>query len=338
MANVFLALAIVIGNATILGVLSLKKWDVQSIYRLSLAVADLIMGLVVIPLKIATRYKNLVQSPPLTKLRKVTGYVIANDSSLPMQPVFVKLKELNGFFSDNFLSNYVSAFGFFNILSLGVSVTSLVAASFDRLVAIFRPLRYSNSKAILAAKITVAFIWFAGFIFAILPLTIPDLDYSFVVANVVSFDGKQILVMYGIAFYVMVVLMWCSIIATYIATRPNLRRHDRQSQTNDEIRLLETLGVMIAVFTLCIAPEALTLIIGPNLPNIDLRKPTDFDTAAAMRFTSIDISMGLVLASNSLWNCLIYSTRERNFRSATKLLYKKIARCTKLDQAWNLMS
>ena len=330
-ANLFLALAIVICNVTIIGVLCLSKLNVQSIYRLSLAVADVIMGLVALPIYIGTMYKDVVELSHITTLRNVTGHVIANDSSLPPQLVDVEL-------NDEVLSRYVSVTGFFTALSLSVSVPTLVAASFDRFIAIFRPLKYNRFKAIFMAKIIVASVWFSAFIFAILPVVITDLENPFVFANEGSFGGKSIVIAYGTAFYVTVALMWFSIIATYVAARPSLRRHDEHRQTDNEMRLLQTLGIIIAVFTLSVVPSTVVLNTGVYLPYVDFSNPTDFDAVAAMRFSSVVFTMGLLLTSNSLWNCFIYSIRETSFRSATKLLYKRVAQCLKLDQAWSLIS
>ena len=332
---IFLAIAIVICNAQIIGVLSLQKRNVQSIYRLSLAVADFIMGVFVIPMYIGREYKHFARSSFLTELRNVTGYVIANDKSLPMQPVVVEVKDLA---ADNISSIYASAFGFFTVLSLLVSISSLVAASIDRFVAIFRPLRYNDLKAIFAAKIVVASIWFAGLIFAVFPIVIPDQGISYVTLNLTKEGRNTMLIVYAVTAFFLFVLMWCSVIATYVVARPGLRNHDKQRQTNDEKRLLGTLFIMITVFTLCIVPNALTLIIGAYLPTSNLENPIDFDIVAIMQFSSIWHSTALIVCSNSLWNCFIYSIRETVFRRAVKKLYKGIAQHLKLDQAWNLIS
>ena len=326
----FLALATAFGNATILGVLSHKKQTVQSIYRLSLAVADFIMGVVVIPIYLWSAYNQLVQSPQFSELTNITGY----DSALSMQPVVVELK---GLLPNKYSSNYVavSAFGFFNVLSLSTSVFSLVAATFDRFVAMHRPLKYNHSKAIFAAKITVVSLWFVGLTLAILPIVIPDVDYTLYISSFVSTGGNSFLMVYGIGigFCAMVVLMWFLMIATYIAARSSLRRHDRQRRSNDERRLLTTLGIMITVFTLCIVPNTVVLIISGNSSHIIKRNSKDYDPVTTMKLFSAGVLVGLVLVSNSLWNCFIYSFREKSFRIATKLLYKRIVQrlnCFKL--------
>ena len=336
--NGVLSFAIVICNATILGVLSSKTQDVKSIYRLSLAVADFIMGVFVIPMTVGMKYRNLIQSPTFIEWRNVTSHVIANDSSLPIQPVFVTLEEFNDRLPRKFSSSYASAIGFFTVLSLSVSVCSLVAASLDRFVAIFRPLRYNKIKAIFAAKMAVALVWCVGFALAIFPVAIPDLSYTFVASTSVAISAKPFLLVYAIFFSVTVVLMWSSALATYVAARSTFRNHNRQRQTNDEMRFLVTLAVMIAVFTLCIVPNALISCISVYLRHIDLQDPRNFNALSFMRFTSTELSMKMLLASNSLWNCFIYSIREKAFRNATKLLYKRIVRRLKPDQAWNLVS
>ena len=66
--KILLAVAIVICNATILGVLYLNKdQDVHSIYRLSLAIADFIMGIIVIPTNVGKMYQHLFQSLSFTE-------------------------------------------------------------------------------------------------------------------------------------------------------------------------------------------------------------------------------------------------------------------------------
>ena len=334
--NICLALAIAIGNATILGVLSHKKQNVQSIYRLSLAVADFIMGVVVIPMSIGTAYNQLVHNPPLTKAGNVTDYVTANDSGLPMQPVVVELK---GLYSSNYSSSYVavSAIGFFDVLSLSISVFSLVAATFDRFVAVFRPLKYNHSIAICAAKITVVSFWFVGSIFAILPIVIPGVDYTLYTSSFVSKGGSPFFMVYAIGFYVLVVLMWFLMIATYVAARPSLRRHDRQRQSNDERRLLATLAIMMTVFTICIVPTSIVIAISVNSPYLNLENPLEYDPVVSAKLSSAMLLTGLVLVSNSLWNCFIYSIRETSFRRGAKLLYKRIAQCLKPDHVWNVV-
>ena len=135
--------------------------------------------------------------------------------------------------------------------------------------------------------------------------------------------------------------MWSSIIATYAAARPGLRKHDKQLQTDDEMRLLGTLGVMTAVFTTCVSPLALIPIVSAFLLSADTIDSENFDPETVdvtTKFISVEIALGVLLASNSLWNCFIYSIRETNFRSAAKLLYKKIAQGLKLNTIWNAVS
>ena len=126
--------------------------------------------------------------------------------------------------------------------------------------------------------------------------------------------------------------MWSSIIATYVAARPGLRKHDKQLHTDHEMRFLGTIGVMIATFTICVLPLAVVLVRNTFLPYDDIRNSKNFDPVATTKL-SVELSLGLLLISNSLWNCFIYSTREVDFRRDEKLLYKQIVQCLKLEAA-----
>ena len=310
--NIILAVAITICNATILGVLHVnKEQDVKSIYRLSLAIADFVMGLIVVPTNIGTTYKYFGQTPPFTELQNVTGFVIINDSSPSTQSECnAALRELNNQISTKIPSEYDGAVGFFMVLSLTVSVYSLVAASFDRLVAITRPLRYNDAKAMLAAKLAVASIWLTGIAFAVLPIAVPNLGYVYIALWWPTSSEKPILILYSVIFILPIILMWSSIIATYVAARPGLRKHDRQLQTDDEMRLLGTLAVMTAVFTICVSPLALIPIVSEFLLSADTIDSENFDPETVdvtTKFISVEIALGMLLASNSLWNCFIYS-------------------------------
>ena len=331
-----LAVAIVICNATILGVLYFNKdQDVHSIYRLSLAIADFIMGIIVIPTNFGTIYPHLFRRLSITELQNATDFRIVNDSSSSMQSASAELKELNNLLPDALSSEYVSAVGFFTVISFSTSIYSMVAASLDRFVAISRPLRYDDIKAILAAKIAVTSIWFAGIAIAVLPIAVPDLGYAFVAFNLAKFGRKPFLILYSVIFFLPVLLMWSSIIATYAAARPGLRKHDKQFQTDHEMRLLGTIGAMITVFSICVVPLASTIIVSAFLTFVDKTDPENFDPAATAKFLSVELTMGFLFVSNSLWNCFIYSTRETNFRCAVKLLYKRIAQRLRLDAVWN---
>ena len=124
-----------------------------------------------------------------------------------MKSASTQLKELNNLLPDALSSEYVSAVGFFTLLSFSMSIYSMVAASSDRFVAISRPLRYDDTKAILAAKIAVTSIWFAGIAIAVLPIAVPDLGYAFVAFDFAKFGRKPILILYSVIFILPTILM-----------------------------------------------------------------------------------------------------------------------------------
>ena len=335
-----LAVATFVCNATILGVLLFNKnlHTVQGIYRLSLALADIIVGAIVFPTFVISLYKYFIESHPLGELKNVTGYYIS-DNSLPLKQAVVELKEPTGAVSDKFSEHYINAAGFFTVLSLFVSVYTMVAASFDRLIAIRRPLKYNELTAIFAGKVSVAIIWIVGVVFAALPAYAPSLGYAFVASILISSIGEKVLTIYSICFFIPIAIMWILITATFLTARSSMKGiRSKKQQMKTEMNLAATLGIMICVFTFCVLPISLVLISAVFLPHVNIEQQRSFIPSEATKYNLAEMVVVLLFASNSLWNCFIYSAREMNFRSTTKLLYKKIAHLLKLDIAWSVVS
>ena len=80
------------------------------------------------------------------------------------------------------------------------------------------------------------------------------------------------------------------------------------------------------------------MIVSAFLSFTDITDQENFDSAATTKFLTVQLSLGFLFSNNSLWNCFIYSNRETNFRSAVKLLYKRIAQRLRLDAVWNTVS
>ena len=73
----------------------------------------------------------------------------------------------------------------------------MVAASFDRFVVISRLLKYNTAKPILAAKLSIALIWFSGIAFAFLSIAVAGSGYAFVAFNLAILGAKPILILYS---------------------------------------------------------------------------------------------------------------------------------------------
>ena len=81
-----------------------------------------------------------------------------------------------------------------------------------------------------------------------------------------------------------------------------------------EMKIFFTLGIMIGVFTVCFLPGAVLAM--AIISNIEIN-------------SSVVICSSIMIASNSLWNFFIYSTREKVFRTTSKHLNKKLLFCLK---------
>jgi len=341
-----LAVATFVCNATILGVLLCNKklQNGQAIYRLSLAFADILVGAIVFPTFISTLDRYFVDRHNLGEIRNVTGYVRINDTEPPIQSVTVEVRGTSGLFRDRFSQTYLNAIGFFTILSLSVSVYTLVVAGIDRFVAINKPLRYNQRTAVLAARIAVVGIWVAGILFATFPLYVHDLRYGVVAAILISSAGRQVLILYSVIFFIPLIIMWVLTIVTFAITKTKSfewatrTRDNEQDKIALEMKLFRTLGIMVGVFTLCLLPSAIVLLLGLALPEIYFTNPETLNEQTTSRYTSAEVVVVMLLTSNSLWNCFIYSARDPKFRNASKVMYGRIAEALRLDYAWNIIT
>ena len=316
-----LAVLTVLCNIMILIVIFFNKklQNVQGIYRLSLAFADVLVGFIVFPTFINTLYVFFIESHNVNIITNSSKYLLTNDSGNVFE--VLKIEGQPNIFG-SFSRHYLNAVGFFTVLSLFVSVYSLVAASFDRFMAIYRPLRYNELKSLVAAKTATILIWLSGVVFGILPFFIVSLHYHFVSSIMVSSGGADALVLYGIAFFIPLVMMWVLIIATFVAARSTIsRNHDKRKKLEEQMQLARTLGIMIGIFTFSLLPAIVLLLLPHFLYNISLSQPLDLDLYGANLFISLEIVTVIILTSNSLWNCFIYTIRDKKLRHACKELF-----------------
>ena len=318
-----LAISTIICNAIILIAIFFRKklQNVQGIYRLSLAFADILVGFIVFPTFINTLYVFYIEPRNMNMITNSSEYSTINDSAMHFKNVTIEGQPI-AFQSSTTQYMYLNAVGFFTMLSLFVSVYSLVAASFDRFMAIYRPLHYNEFKSICLAKKATITIWFIGAVFGILPFFIDALRYGFIATIMISSGGLYSLVLYGIVLSIPLIMMWVLIIATFVAARSTIsRNHDMHKRLNEQMRLAGTLGIMIGVFTFSLLSAIVIVLFSLFFPNITFARPLDLDLHAANLFISLEMVAIIILTSNSLWNCFVYSARERQFRHACKQLF-----------------
>ena len=291
-----MAVATTISNVTVLVVLLTDKslMDAQAVYRISLAISDFFVGIIIFPTYILTNFIYLT-----------------NDVSLQM----------------NRWKSYYFAVGFFMVLSFHVSVLTLAAAAIDRFKAIYEPLEYDHIHSLHLAKKTCFGLWIISILLAISPFGFIDEHFVYEVVDgtfVFPVNRKYpifLLIYVGLIFISPVLTMWIFTILTFVFYKKHSKERQRflmnkiqKLKMNKQIRLLVTLSIMVCVFSVCALPPVVIFL---GIPSNLIR----YKSAA-------NVCSAFFLTSNSLWNFFIYSFRDKRFRKTSKNLYKKLLCCS----------
>ncbi|XP_039272659.2 uncharacterized protein LOC120346933 isoform X2 [Styela clava] len=298
-----LSCAITLANTTVLIVfLSSKSNQInsQKIYKISIAVADLIVGVLVIPSMVETMRRTLLP-------RKVDG----------VHKLHTKIT------SEAYSDTFISLSGFFTSLSISVSIYSLMMASIDRLLVVYRPLSYEKFRAIFTAKIAVAVVWICALLYSILPFIVKEIYLLPLASMIVVMQGENSPILYAVLLGVPLVILWSTNIAMFILFKKN----EQKTQLNDdESHLIKTLAIMVGVFTICVVPATIVIFCHLAMGDVWPGDPVTFDEKKFMNIKS-SVSVGtIVILSNSLWNFFIYNGRSEEFQSNLKSLCKRLMR------------
>ena len=300
----------------------------QGVYKVSLAVADILVGVIVFPTFISSLVRITTRRQLHADYVDVIGYETI-DGNLSTNATIVPVRAPGARFNDFFEQTYLDAVGFFTTLSLSVSIYNLTIAGFDRLTAVYRPLSYRKDKAKSFAKKACVVLWGFGILFAVLPTFVPTLHYSVIASILVASGGQSALILYVVAFAIPIILMWAVNIATYHSTKKHakVRRHltidSRKKTESIEFRLARTLSIMVGVFTLSILPIFLVILPSLFVSSIYYTQPRRFDLQSAIVYGAFEFAAIIILSCNSLWNFFIYNARNLEFRKAVKAMYSR---------------
>ena len=321
-------------NIVVIFVFSRRKSlsNSQTTYKLSLAAADLLVGVFVFPTCVYTLY-TIVGTPLTTDLKRtVTGYQLINESYVEVQAYISDRIHEN--LRKKFLSPaYIDTVGFFTTVSIFVSIYTLAGAGFDRFRAVYKPLSYDKVRANKIAKISSVVAWILAIIIAIVPILIPAniLHYGIVFSLIVATLNFSGIILYIFLFFIPLLIVWVVNIAVYVVIKRHNRSRRRVSvssvfKTDDiEKKLAATLRLMVGIFTFNTLPLWITLLCNLFISNVSPETPETLNTKAMFALITAQAVSVLLLLGNSLCNFFIYNNRSEEFRKTVKeLIWNKI--------------
>jgi len=218
--DLLLAILIITANFLVLAV----AWrtnvmrNVPGYFKISLAVADMIVGLIVLP---GSVYHGIVQ----------------NFQSLPFRAEGQIPKA-----TDYFDQSYLDFMGVFTVWSFAVSVYTMGAASIDRYLAVTKPFKYKQRKYLTKKKSIAlfAFLWTFGFFISIYP-TFTTHSYTLSALGLVLSTGFVAIVLYAITLGLPLLAVWIINIALLVHVCSNKKQRrsmsvgrKRKSTTTEE--------------------------------------------------------------------------------------------------------
>ena len=344
---IILAVLVVFANVTVLLVyLTEKKLrHSQGIFRLSLGVADLMTGLILFPVAANSLWKtyqgNFEFLPPVNVSEELffsNENVIYLNTSGSINSLESRISFVRRLFPGTFLDSI----GFFTTLSLTVSIYLLTVSGIDRLQAITRPIQYRQHTAKRFAIVCSVFCWVLAIIVSALPIFVNGIYYILTGSGLVTLTGLYSLILYTVGFFIPLLATWIISIAMFVQGKKSYRRRAsmstvRQKHINQQRKLNFILSLMVIAFSLSIFPTILVLILVLFIPGTDPAYLESYNPLFNNLTNSLETTAVIVLMSNSLWNCLIYSLRTKTFRKTAIKKYKSIWRAISPFNLWKLL-
>ena len=309
----------------------------QDIFRLFLGIADIIVGLVTFPTGINTIlkiYQHTLQLQTPIHIAEQEQSISTNGSYIYKNTTLtINMLETNTMARYKLYSLvYKNIIGFFTTASYTVSIYLLTASGIDRLQAFSKPLHYNQDVAKRFAILSSIVCWILAMFVSVLPIFVNDLSYAITSNIFVVFTGRMAFILYLVMMILPLIATWIISSLIYIITRRALNKNKNLSTNQDNVKkqrkLNFILSLMVAAFSFSIIPSVLVLVVLFFIPGIDLQSPQTFNLTNFSIVTSFELTATIILASNSLWNFLIYSLRIKAFRKAASEKYKRI---------WNLI-
>ena len=336
-----MALVITVVNILVIAVMSSDRrlQNGQSIYKISLAVADLLVGIVVLPTCIYNINVAVWTRFTTTPTRTVDGYKVLDQNTTKLVLANISKGIFENVFEEKFGDGYYNFVGFFTAISLFVSVYTLAGAGIDRFIAVYNPLAYHKRNPQKIAKITCVLCWLFALIFSVLPIFQPAkaLFYGLAFSIIVVTLERSGIILYIIAFFLPLIIVWAVNASTFIVMKRQIARSNaltkktKQKTKNIEKRLAATLRLMVGVFSFNTLPLWIVFLLFVAIPNIHPNHPESLKPTAALNILSVVVVTLLLLLGNSFWNFFIYNIRNKDFRLALKTMLGNMSKKLGID-------
>ena len=314
----------------------------QCIFRLFLGVADIIVGLIVLPATVNTMLKTYQHTLQLQTPINIIGekQLISTNASYNFTSTTLTINMLETIIMAKnklFSLVYRNSIGFFTNASFTVSIYLLTVSGIDRLRALLKPLHYNQDVAKRFAISSSIVCWILAIFVSILPTFVSGFSYEITANSFVSFKGKMVLILYLIMIILPLVATWIISVLIYLITQNIFAKSKNLSTNKSDIKnqrkLNFILSLMVGAFSLSLLPSVLVLLLLFFIPGLDPQSPQTYNSTNNYFANSFEFTTTIILASNSLWNSLIYSLRIKTFRKVALKKYKKIwnrIKCCKL--------
>ena len=322
-----LALSIFFGNLTVIIVIIRNPQfpTNQMIYKLSLAFADILIGIFLVPSFVISLYISNIG--PYQRHKIISNFTNTNKTVNEFDEVH--WHNVNSYYMLNVPKAYIHLFGFINTLSLFNSIYILMFASIDRFIAVHNPLSYDKDKAVTVAKLVVIFMWVVWTVYAAIPIFVPQFGSYEILAGgiMIAVKGEVSFYACSIGLLLPFFVMWIFTIWVQVSVKSQLKAGKKLVSTKRKRsfsvkrQLSVTLSIMIGVFSVCILPAVMLIVISEIFPEFNPLNVNRFSIKSAFALGSAELVSSILLVSNSLWNVFIYSIRNKEFRKDASALY-----------------
>ncbi|XP_077992849.1 histamine H2 receptor-like [Glandiceps talaboti] len=298
---VAITLATILGNILVClaAVVNRKLRTVTNFFVVSLAVADLLVGLLVLPFSATYEIKR--EWP--------FGVILCN--------IWISM----------------------DVLLCTVSILNLFAISLDRYIAITRPMRYPLIMTTGRASVTLVLIWSISFLVSFLPIHMGWNTSDGRIQNIDSpekcdFDvsNRTYVLIDGLGtFFIPLFIMLFTYFRIFRIAREQVKRictqtkvecqnHQMRSHDVDEHKATKTLAVVLGAFTICWVPYFILFILRAFIYDAD--EEVNYD------LYSVFLWMGYF---NSTLNPSVYTVLNHEFRTAFKDILCHCGRRKRID-------